>query len=1605
MASLTLTASAYGVGNAARGSAPSLREYQHTHKVRGAPLLGRLELQNCTRLILYNVQGFTVPQVWTELRATLGELSRSIVQIKRVSGLNRNPHMDLWVREDSGAALVNVIREQTKARLWSMSRVITEARRRNGTVFPTLHRLGNEERFENVTHWRIALWQPWRERRYEPARPPPQKQSSNLTSVATWNINGFWSKQMEMEDFLSEQKIAVLALQETLVKASHYTIQMNGYKAYQTNAEVDFRGCAMLVDQTLASYEVPHGLSWLIHVKVFGFAGWSGPTHFINVYLKSGGNFRRSRGESLNVVKGIVHRIIMRTPDARFIVMGDFNEEGDKVMKHLNSTEEINDLTPAFIVGSTITRFPRIGGKKRALDHILLNDKAQMVFRNARVHREYSASDHRPVVIRPRRQLPPNVETPARPNWDNKMIRLKGDLIANDNSWTLLMTQAFGEDFLNEEHVADEVQNLVSTEAERFINTFDQVCKKHSAKKEHQPRSKRRMPRKLRNMLQVVKRYSAKYNKCRGTGRGPEDLDVIRLARAQKRFKKAKKAWDIQLKQKFYSQVANDFVAHDHKGVWDRLNSQLKPNAALHSVSPIRDKEGMLQYRAEDILAAIKDHYQDVFTHDPKGISQDFAYWEAMDLGEPLPPLELNEGLGWPEILITIRGMNRNTAPGKDGVHVNVLKILVLEECMAEVKRNDNRFIRPDNVRIDLPFKKLPTNPLTPMGKAFYALLLRTWESGCIPSQWNEVEIINLFKGGDPEQTTNYRGISLISCAFKVLMALMAARLSVVCEEKGLIANEQAGFRSREEAVAQAIALAEIVRRRYLKGKPTFGLFIDFKKAYDRVYHGYLFRVLDHIGIRGRFLTLLRNMYLETKYSIRVGNFTSESFSPTRGAKQGDPLSPILFILFINDLLSKGSSTKGVNVPWGREGMGRCPGLMYADDVIALENSLEDTQRTLDGIWEWGQTYGMDLGHDKCGVICWPSDLPHKTRVRTCIDFDSDCSSIISRGEHKRREQAGEDWWTEMRVLEFQHDHYIYSTPDGVIPTVKHYKYLGIVMDTRLGNPRKVIVGERSMELEFAHLQASKGLKVLHSLRPFLTDRFCPIVLKVAMVRNLVYSKMLYGAEFIGFQALHAEPMQRVINMAAKWILGLQKHNTSTDAFTLCYELGLPPVHQELCAMRARLCYKLEAHTEGGLHTWIQRLWDLPPTISQNRHSWVSQSQKWLAGLEKDKNKYAGRIIIIPETGQLRLDYLEDQVAPLRPWVQLGKSCEMRVRANAYHSPVHNDIRAAFLGENEYGEPWENPIEPEWGYFPAEWDLIKERKAMDEGRNVPPGRTRAEVTKVNLVRDVVLERMMHSQRTKGFTNFYDIFNFGVTRGFLREAANRPDLAEGVRWLCLARTRAFPSVEGAWQRIKRSGKEPVFERGLCPLCSMPVSQGWEWAHLLVQCTFPLAVDARETHINERIQTLRENIEGGNPEIPICLSEDVGGEDGTKMPITLGAASIQLIGGLYRSLNALNSGEWFNTYFIGFGHLRMITPSFDTFHFISVASFFQTVAPSYVNALGGNLYGDWTSPSSQSESSLASSVNQRHHWFTEGFNPIPDEGRNARVNEEELGYGDD
>ena len=167
------------------------------------------------------------------------------------------------------------------------------------------------------------------------------------------------------------------------------------------------------------------------------------------------------------------------------------------------------------------------------------------------------------------------------------------------------MQQAYGEFAVDGEEgpvATDEMRAQVTEGAAGFITVFDEVCHKHDVKRTHRPGSDLEFPKKLRLLQQTVRRCSEKYHReidCKGT---PNESTCIRLACAQKHFKKEKKVWQVRMRQKFYAGVADDFIANDTKRVWSKLRAQVKPSSVVDAVNPVKDKDGVVQFHADRIL-------------------------------------------------------------------------------------------------------------------------------------------------------------------------------------------------------------------------------------------------------------------------------------------------------------------------------------------------------------------------------------------------------------------------------------------------------------------------------------------------------------------------------------------------------------------------------------------------------------------------------------------------------------------------------------------------------------------------------------------------------------------------------------------------------------------------------------------------------------------------------------------------------------------------------------------------------------------------------------------------------------------------------------------
>ena len=143
---------------------------------------------------------------------------------------------------------------------------------------------------------------------------------------------------------------------------------------------------------------------------------------------------------------------------------------------------------------------------------------------------------------------------------------------------------------------------------------------------------------------------------------------------------------------------------------------------------------------------------------------------------------------------------------------------------------------------------------------------------------------------------------------------ILNERLSSWAELNNIFADEQAGFRKGRSIADQLFILIETIRSR--RPEPTYVAFLDVAKAYDKVYRNGLWYKLWKLGLKGKFWRILKNIYRKVESSVLLGTRRTPWFIIELGLRQGCILSPILFLLFINDLrdavnnLNKGVSWK-----------------------------------------------------------------------------------------------------------------------------------------------------------------------------------------------------------------------------------------------------------------------------------------------------------------------------------------------------------------------------------------------------------------------------------------------------------------------------------------------------------------------------------------------------------------------------------------------------------------------------------------------------------------------------------------------------------------------
>ena len=190
------------------------------------------------------------------------------------------------------------------------------------------------------------------------------------------------------------------------------------------------------------------------------------------------------------------------------------------------------------------------------------------------------------------------------------------------------------------------------------------------------------------------------------------------------------------------------------------------------------------------------------------------------------------------------------------------------------------------------------------LGK-FHDIIVAVWRGGGVPQQWKDATIKEFHQKKDRTECGNYRGISLVAHAGKVLLRVIAGRLSDYCERENIRPEEQCGFRPQRSTVDMMFVVRRLQELARKKDTPLYLCFINLTKAYDSVDRTLLWDVLARFGVPPRMLAVIRQFHRNGMQAcVRLDDGEcSDKFDVGQGLRQGCVLAPLLFNMFFTAVL------------------------------------------------------------------------------------------------------------------------------------------------------------------------------------------------------------------------------------------------------------------------------------------------------------------------------------------------------------------------------------------------------------------------------------------------------------------------------------------------------------------------------------------------------------------------------------------------------------------------------------------------------------------------------------------------------------------------------
>lgn len=343
------------------------------------------------------------------------------------------------------------------------------------------------------------------------------------------------------------------------------------------------------------------------------------------------------------------------------------------------------------------------------------------------------------------------------------------------------------------------------------------------------------------------------------------------------------------------------------------VNGKLK---SKHEIEKLY-KDGIEYSEEQDLVEIMSEHFQTVYTRENEHI-------EAVPQTAPTQPMREFEVSQW-ELMKQLKDLDVRKSHGPDGVSNWILK-----ECREELVSGLHHII-------DCSLKE-----------------------GKIPQDWKNANVVPIHKGGNKEEPTNYRPVSLTCTIVKICERIIKDKWTKYLEDNGILNQRQFGFRQGRSCTTNLLCyysrIVDIIQERDGWADCAF---LDLRKAFDKVPHKKLLRKLEIIGgIQGRLLDWMEDFLKERKMRVTIRGKHSSWKEVISGVPQGTVLAPVMFAVYVNDMDMNVDSYMS----------------FFADDAKLLRRvrnvgDCQALQSDLDKLWEWSKRWEMDFNINKCSIM------------------------------------------------------------------------------------------------------------------------------------------------------------------------------------------------------------------------------------------------------------------------------------------------------------------------------------------------------------------------------------------------------------------------------------------------------------------------------------------------------------------------------------------------------------------------------------------------------------------------------------------------------------